>query len=189
MVKTPTANERRKLRYATDPEYRAHCRELNKKARLRFYEKNPDYHNAMYRKHIAKRKQYLASNKELIEKRRLDYRESNRERLNEADRQRRNSWPFWKKRYEKSLEKANRNGVEVTDRESLIAYYRQIFTQDAAICDYCRGVFAIREIVIDHKQPYAKGGRHVVTNLTTSCYPCNRRKNATPYDKWISMSR
>ncbi len=43
---------------------------------------------------------------------------------------------------------------------------------------------------IDHYQPLAKGGRHVISNLVISCPPCNYRKNAKdPYVFAASIGR
>lgn len=108
-------------------------------------------------------------------------------KINAVRRVRNAKKPFWMKRYERALNKAYYNGAAIIDRIALRSYYKQIFTQPAATCEYCRGMFPIREIVLDHKQPYALGGCHAVPNLQVSCHPCNRAKHTTPYEKWVAI--
>jgi 5-methylcytosine-specific restriction endonuclease McrA len=105
---------------------------------------------------------------------------------NARRREREKGKSYWVKRYERGLCKAYKNGAEIVDRPALRSFYKAVYTQTACVCDYCRGLFPIRDIVIDHKNPYARGGSHIVTNLAISCAGCNNRKHTTPHDAWVS---
>lgn len=45
-------------------------------------------------------------------------------------------------------------------------------------CFYCREVFEIKRLHVDHFIPLAKGGPHVPDNLRKSCAGCNLAKGA-----------
>jgi len=96
------------------------------------------------------------------------------------------SQPYWKQKYWKTLTKAKSKGAVIVDLPSIESFFKQVYTQTAAVCDYCRGLFPIRDIRIDHKNPYALGGIHCVSNLAVSCDACNHKKRAKPYDVWIA---
>jgi hypothetical protein len=57
-----------------------------------------------------------------------------------------------------------------------------VFRRDDFTCQYCgrRGV----ALECDHVLPVSKGGRSVLTNLTTSCKPCNRSKGSRLLSEW-----
>lgn len=43
-------------------------------------------------------------------------------------------------------------------------------------CDECHQHFAVDELTIDHKEPWSKGGRTVLSNAQLLCRACNSRK-------------
>jgi len=96
--------------------------------------------------------------------------------------------PYWQQKFRRGLTKAYGKGAEVIDIPSIREFYRQVFTQEDAICDYCRGRFPIREIIVEHKNPYCLGGEHAVTNFAVSCNPCNLHKGTTPFEQWTSFA-
>lgn len=108
---------------------------------------------------------------------------------NARRRQRNAAKPYWLKRYERALIKAYVAGSVIGDRTALRSFYQQVFTQSAAVCDYCQRAFPISQIVADHKTPYAKGGLHIVSNLAISCVNCNNHKHTTDHDRWLSKIR
>lgn len=56
-----------------------------------------------------------------------------------------------------------------------------ILQRDGFRCQYCGVHGRIDELNYDHVVPRSQGGRTVWDNITTSCYPCNKKKaNRTP---------
>lgn len=96
--------------------------------------------------------------------------------------------PYWQQKFQRGLTKAYGKGAEVIDIPSIREFYRQVFSQAEAICDYCRGRFPIKEIIVEHKNPYCLGGEHAVTNFAVSCNPCNLHKGTTPFEQWTSFA-
>ena len=43
-------------------------------------------------------------------------------------------------------------------------------------CDECHQHFAIDELTVDHREPWSKGGRTVLSNARLTCRACNSRK-------------
>lgn len=52
-----------------------------------------------------------------------------------------------------------------------------VFKRDKFICEYCQKKLTLNECVLDHRIPIVKGGSNTLENCTTSCNPCNSRKN------------
>lgn len=52
-----------------------------------------------------------------------------------------------------------------------------IFRRDGFVCEYCQKKLKQKECVLEHRIPIAKGGSHTPENCTTSCQPCNAKKN------------
>lgn len=96
--------------------------------------------------------------------------------------------PFWERRFRHNLSKACAKGAEIIDIDSIREFYRQVFSQPQATCDYCRGVFPITGIVVEHKHPYVLGGVHSVSNFAVSCSLCNLKKGELPYESWIAKN-
>ncbi|MFC0661833.1 HNH endonuclease [Eoetvoesiella caeni] len=61
----------------------------------------------------------------------------------------------------------------------------RIFKRDDYTCTYCgtRG----GRLECDHIVPIAKGGGHDGSNLTTSCFRCNRSKHSKSLAEWRSL--
>lgn len=57
-----------------------------------------------------------------------------------------------------------------------------IFKRDNLICEYCKKKMNIKDCVLDHRIPIAKGGSHTPGNCTTSCFKCNAEKHANLID-------
>ena len=43
-------------------------------------------------------------------------------------------------------------------------------------CDECHQHFAVDELTVDHREPWSKGGRTVLSNARLTCRACNSRK-------------
>lgn len=54
----------------------------------------------------------------------------------------------------------------------------KVFHRDNYRCVYCGAEPGKTILEIDHVIPYALGGRSKITNLVTSCQPCNAGKSA-----------
>lgn len=56
-------------------------------------------------------------------------------------------------------------------------YWLLIKSKSCVECHWCRKIFPISEIEMDHIIPISRGGRHVLENICPACRPCNRRKS------------
>ena len=57
-------------------------------------------------------------------------------------------------------------------------------------CTYCKGIFPISMMEIDHKIPISRGGPDIKENITPACKHCNSQKNAkTPeeYKEYLKV--
>ena len=52
-------------------------------------------------------------------------------------------------------------------------YYKYIMM---APCYYCKYVFLINNLTIEHLVPRSIGGSNDISNITLACAPCNRQK-------------
>ena len=52
-----------------------------------------------------------------------------------------------------------------------------LFRRDRMTCMYCGGRYGQNDLTRDHIQPTSRGGFDTWTNVTTSCRPCNSRKD------------
>jgi len=52
---------------------------------------------------------------------------------------------------------------------------RNIFKRDKYVCQYCGE--KCQSPTVDHIIPKSRGGKNVWTNMTTSCFRCNNKKN------------
>jgi 5-methylcytosine-specific restriction endonuclease McrA len=74
------------------------------------------------------------------------------------------------------------------ERAAEIQRRHRISGRDKATADYCATILYYDPCVycggpggcVDHIEPRANGGQDHWTNLTSSCRPCNSRKNAKP---------
>jgi hypothetical protein len=62
-----------------------------------------------------------------------------------------------------------------------------VLTRDGFACVYCREVFAVAQLDVDHKQPRSRGGTDDAANLVTACKPCNKRKGTLTYEQFMLM--
>lgn len=127
----------------------------------------------------AKHEDYLRNKASYNERGRIYYAEHKEKWKDYWD-----SREYWKRKFARGMFKARCKGAEVIGVESLKDFYQQVFSKVAATCEYCRNEFAIKSITLDHKQPYALGGKHEVSNLAVACFSCNVSKGVTPFSKW-----
>lgn len=59
-----------------------------------------------------------------------------------------------------------------------------VFERDDYTCRYCgeRG----GRLECDHVQPVARGGSHLLSNLVTACFSCNRSKRDKTLAEWLA---
>lgn len=63
-----------------------------------------------------------------------------------------------------------------------------VFARDRHTCQYCRHVFAERELTLDHVVPVVHGGRTSWSNIVTCCVACNQRKGSqTPQEAGLRL--
>jgi 5-methylcytosine-specific restriction endonuclease McrA len=54
----------------------------------------------------------------------------------------------------------------------------------AGICHHCGGIFAPKELTLDHLVPIVRGGKSTKGNLVPSCQKCNaERKYRLPFEQ------
>lgn len=131
----------------------------------------------------AQAAQWRARNAEMLKiKKREDYLKNS-----DAYKARAGAADFWKKKFYRSMKKARNAGALIVSVDSIREYYRQVFSKETDVCSYCRGRFDIKDISVDHKKPYASGGRHEVSNFIVSCICCNVSKHTYDYESWMAM--
>jgi 5-methylcytosine-specific restriction endonuclease McrA len=59
-----------------------------------------------------------------------------------------------------------------------VALKQLVFERASGLCEYCRSQakYAIDPLVIDHIQPFSRGGQTIAENLALSCQTCNNYK-------------
>jgi len=62
---------------------------------------------------------------------------------------------------------------------------KEIFERDNFVCQYCGKIGGILEI--DHIIPMSKGGTNELSNLTTSCKQCNRKKRNKLIEEFLKI--
>jgi hypothetical protein len=55
------------------------------------------------------------------------------------------------------------------------------------VCHYCKQRFGLYEWSIDHRMPYARGGKNVAQNRIGCCKPCNNHKGPLTEEEFISL--
>ena len=53
---------------------------------------------------------------------------------------------------------------------------RAVIARDESRCVYCKKKVWGRQLHIDHKQPWTRGGKTEYENLQVTCWQCNREK-------------
>jgi 5-methylcytosine-specific restriction endonuclease McrA len=66
----------------------------------------------------------------------------------------------------------------VENRKKAVKFSRvNVYTRDKYCCAYCNQRFPASKLTYDHVIPRSRGGRTEWTNIVTSCYACNARKD------------
>ncbi len=65
----------------------------------------------------------------------------------------------------------------------------EVFKRDSFKCQYCGAEAPNVLLHIDHIKPVAKGGTNELTNLITSCMPCNLGKRDIPLDDNAAVNK
>lgn len=55
-----------------------------------------------------------------------------------------------------------------------------LFIEQGGVCYICDGVFAFKNMELDHIEPIAGGGKHKKDNCKMACVKCNRSKGSKP---------
>lgn len=63
--------------------------------------------------------------------------------------------------------------IYTSAEQRVIAKFR---AQAACICSYCGATLTKKQVRIDHKIPFARGGETVTENLAVACGQCNGEK-------------
>ncbi len=67
---------------------------------------------------------------------------------------------------------------------------RNIFYRDRCCCQYCGGVFAQKQLNLDHVVPLSRGGASNWENVVCACIACNTQKGArTPLQAGMRLIR
>lgn len=77
-------------------------------------------------------------------------------------------------RYRKSLSKERR---------------RAIWQQAHGKCWYCGGKTGKKEFVLDHQDPFSRGGADSKRNLVVACAGCDREKGSLGVDEYRALKR
>ena len=65
---------------------------------------------------------------------------------------------------------------------------RNIYQRDDNTCQYCRHVFPLSKLTLDHVIPKSRGGGKSWNNLVASCMKCNQRKgNRLPKEAGMQL--
>lgn len=56
-------------------------------------------------------------------------------------------------------------------------------------CWYCGAKIKFKEMILDHQEPFSKGGADSKRNLAPSCSPCDREKGARTLDEYRTLKR
>ena len=65
----------------------------------------------------------------------------------------------------------------------------EVFKRDSFKCQYCGAEAPNVLLHIDHIKPVAEGGTNELTNLITSCMPCNLGKRDVPLDDHAAVNK
>jgi HNH endonuclease len=77
-----------------------------------------------------------------------------------------------------------------TNRKAISKTLRfEVFKRDSFKCQYCGAEAPNVLLHIDHIKPVAEGGTNELTNLITSCMPCNLGKRDVPLDDHAAVNK
>lgn len=169
--------------YRSTPEYRARVNAYKRAIYARAHPKVLRTPRTREQVLAAKRADYQ-KNRERYRAQGLLYYESHKEQWKQY-------WAnkdYWKRKYNSSMVKARRAGVDIVDANAIKEYYRTVFSRQEIRCAYCNQIFPTSSITVDHKEPFARGGNHEVSNFELCCRSCNSKKHTTPYEEWITRN-
>ena len=152
-LKSWTTNNK-KLKAALDRDYR-NKNLIKIKAQKRIY-----YLNNLEHIHTQCKKNYKA-NKTIYLKRQKEWVLNNPDKV-----------AFTKKAY-----KLRRRAKECLDGGITTSKLRAFISSELNICCYCQKPFIDGKYHVDHVEPLAKGGKHVIENLALTCPSCNLSKH------------
>ena len=55
---------------------------------------------------------------------------------------------------------------------------RSLYTTYGGACIYCKQVFPMEQLTLEHLVPRSLGGSNALHNLRLACLPCNSRRGA-----------
>ena len=75
--------------------------------------------------------------------------------------------------------------VNVTKKRNLKDFYTKanVWKRDKGVCQYCGKTVTLQEFTVDHVVPKKKGGKGEWTNVVTSCFKCNNKKDCKSLDE------
>jgi 5-methylcytosine-specific restriction endonuclease McrA len=155
----------KKSGFSGEPYHERTCSECHRAAERQWRRDNPVKAKA---KDAANR----ASNREKKNARRRAWGLNNAQRHRETNKRWRDSHPIEVGLFRKRWRAARRNSQigPITAAQILDLYVKQ-----RGLCAICRK--KLTEQHVDHIEPLAKGGAHVINNLQLLCPPCNVRKS------------
>jgi len=139
------------------------CRLYINNDNRKIYEKKYREEHKEYRKEIVKKS--MNKNKEHHKNKRKEYLKTEKGRIS----------------YKRYTQK--RYALKKTIVTTKIDYVR-IYKRDNKKCKYCGKILKFKEIHIDHYIPLSKGGKHIESNLNTSCAFCNLSKGNKMPKEW-----
>jgi 5-methylcytosine-specific restriction endonuclease McrA len=155
--------DRRRERYATEPEYKT--KHLNRMKELRSTPRWKD-HQLSYNHR---------------------YRTENGDRLRQYDRERR-ELPG-RKAQELQAGHAKRAAKRNTAIEDLTDYILSIRSSETVECYWCGDVIPGSKCDLDHVIPLSKGGTHTRDNLVPACEHCNEMKHDKMPEEFLAARR
>jgi hypothetical protein len=79
---------------------------------------------------------------------------------------------------------------KIARREALSKSIRfEVFKRDSFKCQYCGGEAPNVLLHVDHIEPVSKGGTNDITNLITSCEPCNNGKSDRHISDHVAVNK
>lgn len=66
---------------------------------------------------------------------------------------------------------------------------RSLLKSQGPFCFYCKQEFPEKELTLDHKIPYSKGGKSHLGNLVLACEPCNHAKGNSKAEAFTPTQR
>lgn len=146
------------------------------------------------------RKTYKERHKETIRKQQKRYRQKNREKCVAATKRWILKHPERNKAFKKKYQDKHKAeaALKLKSRRALIKgctvdergvnkFYQNARNKQWVSCYWCQTLVRGQDCHIDHIVPLAKGGRHAIDNLCTSCCVCNRSKSSKLPHEWRTL--